>query len=1000
MIKLKLLILLVFFSFSCFSQQERRISGVVLEAATNQPLPSAAIFIKGTKKGVTADFNGKFSYIVKSKEKIENIILQISYVGYLKQEIKIGSTSFFIIKLKEDVSNLDEIIITSSYGTKKLKQDIVGSIENIKAKELITEQVVTSFDELLEGQAAGIYIERSAGLGEEVKINIRGQGSLTPLTANAVGTSTQPLIIVDGIILSEEIGIDGSNFFDAGSGNLSENILNPLARVGIQDIKSFNILKDAAAVGLYGADAANGVIIITTKSGKKGKLRYSASYQSGVSSPINQFKYLNGEQYQHIVNAYHLNNGDVNNVQTWNGVDTNWQNLLNRSGTYNNYNFGVSGGTEHWKYRANIGYQINNEAQVNNNLKRLNTSFGLDYKKERWNASIRFSPSIVTKNTPNTLYNFALAPTIAPYTEDGNFSTIPVYGNPLAVANQNKNEVITNAFLTSISLNYQLKDNLKISTLFGMDFSQKDEDRFFSGANGSGQFNDGDIARRLLRDRNTNRWNWNANLLYDTKFGEKHTFDALLGIETRQEKVNFSYARGDDFEIFDSPQPINLAADQDYVADSSENTGRSIFSQLNYDFDKRYYLLVNFRVDQSSAFGTDKNTALNGGFGAAWILSNESFFESNSISLLKLRSSFGSTGNSRIGSYRALGLYRFLFNGYNGNNYAEPITAPNPNLGWERNIKFNIGLDVNFLSIFSSTLEFFRDHRKDIITSRDVIPESGYNQVQINGAEMYNQGIEFSLRGDWYKTQNFNWSTNFNITKIENKVTSLSGLGSEFSGAENARAQRIGYATSTIWGFDFIGIDPANGRELYNVNGNIYDGSSVAENFTNVDWKPIGDSQPDFFGGLRNTFKYKNFNLSVALSYAFGQDILVDRNLVDNYRVLFNRNLSVNTFDEAWQQQGDIANYPLISKNNRIISNASKYLFDASHIKLNAINLSYQLPVYKTKIPLKTVSIFVNGSNLHYWFVSKSPKNKNGVAEFRSAYPEMRTFSLGINTSF
>jgi hypothetical protein len=138
----------------------------------------------------------------------------------------------------------------------------------------------------------------------------------------------------------------------------------------------------------------------------------------------------------------------------------------------------------------------------------------------------------------------------------------------------------------------------------------------------------------------------------------------------------------------------------------------------------------------------------------------------------------------------------------------------------------------------------------------------------------------------------------------------------------------------------------------------------------------------------------------VALSYAFGQDILVDRNLVDNYRVLFNRNLSVNTFDEAWQQQGDIANYPLISKNNRIISNASKYLFDASHIKLNAVNLSYQLPVYKTKIPLKTVSIFVNGSNLHYWFVSKSPKNKNGVAEFRSAYPEMRTFSLGINTSF
>lgn len=995
-----ILFLCFFYSFISFAQEKREITGVVLDANTNEPLPNASIFIKGTRKGAVTDFNGKFFYLVKTNNSIEKIILKISYLGYVTQEITLGNRSYFTFKLQQNTDNLDEVIVTSSYGTKKLKQDIVGSITNLNTKDLVPEQVVTSFDELLEGQAAGVYIERSAGLGEEVKINIRGQGSLTPLNANIVGTSTQPLIIVDGIILSEEIGIDGSNLFDAGSGNLSENILNPLARVGIEDIESFNVLKDAAAVGLYGADAANGVIIITTKAGKKGSLQYTASYQSGLSTPINQFQYLNGAQYQHILNTYHTNNGDFNNVEAWNGVNTNWQNLLNTAGTYNQYNVGVSGGTAHWKYRANIGYQINNEAQINNSFKRLNTSVGLDYSKNKLRASLRFSPSVVTKNTPNTLYNFALAPTIAPFDADGNYTNIPIYGNPLAVANQNKNEVVTNAFLTSLSLNYNLKENLRLSTLFGMDYSQKDEDRFFSGENGSGQFNDGDIGRRMLRDRNTNRWNWNATLFYDTTFSEKHAFDALVGLETRQEKVNFSYARGNGFEIFNSPQPINTASDQDYVSDSNQNTGRSIFSQVNYNFNKKYYVLANFRVDQSSAFGNDKNTALNGGLGAAWVLSNEAFFKSETINLLKIRSSFGSTGNSRIGSYRALGLYAFNFNGYNGNDYATPNSAPNPNLGWETNIKFNVGVDVNFLNKFSATIEFFKDQRKNIITSRDVLPESGYANVQINGAEMYNQGVEFSIRADWFKNQKFKWSTNFNATKLENKVTSLSGLGSEFSSAENARAQRIGFATSTIWGFNFIGIDPANGRELYKVNNNTYDASYVRENFTNADWQPIGDSQPDVFGGLRNSFTYKNVSLNIVLSYALGQDLLIDRNLVDNYRVLFNRNLSANVFNNAWQQQGDLANYPLISNNNRIISNASKYLFDASHIKLNAVNLSYQLPISETKIPLKTLSVFLNGSNLMYWFVNNPDNGANGVAEFRSAYPEMSTVSIGINTSF
>jgi len=980
--------------------QERLIKGKVISTTDNFPLPGATILIKGSSMGAVTDFKGEFVYMSKGNN-IENTVLAVSYLGHKTKEIVVGSKSYFEIYLEEDLATLNEVVITSSYGTKKLKQEVVGSIVSVNPKDIAIEQPAIAFDQLLEGQISGVLIETNPQLGKPVTINIRGQGSLTPLSG--VGTSTQPLIIVDGIILSEETGLDGNNFFDIGEGNLSENILNPLARVGIEDIESFNILKDAAAVGLYGADAANGVIIITTKAGKKGRIRYKASMQAGFTTAFNGLKYLNGEQYQTVLNSYHKNNGDLNNVQNWNGVNTDWFDLLNETGSFQRYNFGVSGGKGDWRYRANISYQKNDEAQKENSYEKLNSSFSLDYKNQNFNVSARFAPSIALKNDPNKLYAFALPPNIAPYDENGDFTRFDVYGNPLAVATQNKSESKTLAFLGSLKLDYNILDNLKFSTLFGMDFSNKDEDKFFSGENGSGIYNDGTLGRRFLRDRDTQRWNWNASLFYDTTFNENHVFDALIGLETRQEKVNFSYARGNGFVDYTTPQPVETAEKQDYESDSSENTGRSFFTQLNYNFKQTYFLLVNFRIDQSSAFGSDNNTAFNGGLGVSWNISNESFLKNSEfVDFLSLRTSYGTTGNSRIGSYRALGLYTVsdTGTGYNGLNYANLSSAPNPNLGWETNVKFNIGIDFNFLNKFKFTTDFFRDNIIDQIVTRNVIIETGFGSAQINGAEMYNQGIEFSLQLQWFKNENFSWKTNFNYTKIKNKVTSLTGLGSDFSSAESARSQTIGYPTSAIWGYNFIGIDPATGRELFNVDNQIYDSATVASQFDSSNWIPIGDSQPDYYGGFINNFSYKDFNLNIIMSYTYGADFLVDRTLYDHYRILSNRNISVNVFEDAWFKVGDNAIHPIIANNNRIISNSSKYLFDESHIKLKSVSLSYNLPVNKYKLPLKSLSFLLNGSNLHYWFKDKSPDGKNGVAEFRNQYPEMHSVTLGIKTTF
>lgn len=983
------------------AQSQRLITGVVLDQKTNEPVLGANVLIKDTQAGAVTDLDGRFTYTVKTAD-IPNTLLTISFIGYKTQQIIIGDKSNFVIYLQEDVESLNEIVITSSYGTQKRREEVVGSISSIKTKDLAIEQPAITIDELLEGQVAGVLIETNPNLGEPVSIDIRGQGSLTPLNASQTGTSTQPLIIVDGIILSEELGIDGSNFFDAGTGNLSENFLNPLARVGIQDIESIEILKDAAAVGLYGANAANSVILITTKKGYNGKTKYNASVQGGVSLAYDRIQYMSGEQYNELRNLYHTNNGDLQNVRPWNGVNTDWFELLNQNGSFTRYSAGASGGGKLFRFRGSVTYQNRQESQVGNDFSNLNSSFALNYEGEKLKIGLKLAPSFSIKNNPNTLYNFAVDPTIPVRDENGNFTRFDTFGNPVAVAQQNRRESTTLAMLTSFQASFQYSDYLKIGTQLGADFSNKDEDRFFSGLNGSGIFNNGDIGRRILRDRDTRNWNWNANLDYARVFKEKHAFEAIMGIETRGEVSKQAFQRGDNFVNFSTPQPINTASETDERSDSIEQFGRSYFTQVNYDFEKTYFFLANFRIDQSSAFGGDNDTAYNAGAGASWVISNMDFLESSKfVDFLRFRLSYGSTGNSRIGSYRSLGLYALNFNGYNGLDFVNPLgTAPNPNLGWERNNKFNTGIDLNFNGNYKMTLEVFRDNITDIITSRPVLPESGYSNIQINGSSMINSGIELSFSADWIHTDNFKWSTNFNAATLNNEVTSLTGLGSSFSAAEVARAQQVGFSTTAIWGFQSLGIDPATGRELFNVNGETYDAEFVRDNFDNTDWEVIGDTQPTVYGGMRNNFSYKGFNLGVITSYSFGADQLIDRTIIDNYNLFFNRNLNLNAFYEAWRSPGDIASYPALSNSNPIVSNSSRYLYDSSNIQLKSVTLAYNLPVDDLKIPVNSLSININGSNLFYWFMNTSENNRNGIAQFRNIYPQMRTFSIGINTTF
>lgn len=1007
---------------SSVSEKERFINGVVYSAKEKLPLAGATIRIKGSGMGAITDFNGKFVYELKGNN-ISNMVLEAGFLGMQTQTVKVDSKKEFVFYLEEYTDELNQVVITSSYGTKKLKEEIVGSISTLNAKDIAVEQASESIDKMVEGQIAGVLVENTTGVGGPVKINIRGQGTLSSLSGAKVGTSTQPLIIIDGLVMSEEFGID-SSFFN-GNGDAAESFSNPLTKIAPENIESFTVLKDAAAVGIYGADGANGVILITTKKGKKGKTQFGFSNQSGISSAMNQIKYMNGEQYNEVRNEFLKNTTPGYVAVPYNGVNTNWFDLLNNSGYFNKYNLSVSGSTSKFSYRSNVSYLKIDEPQMGNSTKQLNLGVNLGYRTNKWDINLMLNPSFVQKDAPNIFYNFAYLPTISPYNADGSYSKIGLTGisggNPLAAIAQNKNQSQTYGMMGSLNIGYQIAKGLKFSTLFGIDYTDKEQDRYFSGENESGQFNGSFVldqitypswGRRLINQRNATKWNWQGQLLFEKQLNKNHAIDGVAGMELSEDKTNFDYASGVGFV---NPNQIHKVSEalrddnpdteidetrsgQTYSHDISYNSRVSAFSQINYNYKKRYYFLANFRRDQSSVFGNDSDIANNGGAGFSWITSNESFLKSASwIDLLKFKVSYGTTGNSRIGSYRSKGLYNIRQNGYNGGTEATPGSAPNENLGWEKNTKFNVGLDFNIFDRVEMLLEYYYDNLSDLITTRDIPTETGYSSVQLNASSMYNKGFEFTTRIKWIKSDRFKWTTSFNISTVKNKVTELKGLGSDYSVATIALAQKVGYSTTTLWGINWVGVDPATGRDLLEKDGKVYDAATYKSLYTNADWVPIGDKQADAYGGFNNNFTInKNIVLSIRGAFQIGGDYLVQDVLIDKYSNTLNRNLSVNAYDH-WRQPGDIVTQSSVSI-SPVNANLSKYVYDATFLKINNINLSYNVPLKNTF--LDTLAVFADASNVWYWYKEKSPKGMNGIRELNYSYPQARTISIGMNAKF
>jgi TonB-linked SusC/RagA family outer membrane protein len=997
-----MLLLLLVVSITAFAQV-RTVKGRVLDK-NKQPIPGAHVLLKGSRIGTSTGMNGDFSIKLSDA----NTTLIVSMVGYKTVEFAVGKQTEVIATLEDENVRLEEAIVLG-YGSKKSRESVVGAVEQISARELKIDRVSESVDKMLEGRIAGVYVESSSGDPgtASISIQVRGQGALSKVSDADIVSSSQPLIIVDGVPLKDASNPNRDKKF---SNDLTQS--NPLSMINPDDIESVTVLKDAATAAIYGANAANGVILITTKRGQAGKASFNISHQMSFGSIINEMKFLNTEQYVKLAIEAQTNAGvDLATATEKAGpssINTNWYDLVTRTSKTSQTNMSVSGGSGNTTYRFSAGYSNTQSISLGNQLSRITSRLNLNTKlSDRLDFDMIFGFGISDKDAYSIYGNaFAFKPNLSPYNADGSFNNTAPFdkiANPLAVLAQNKNQKKDYSTNGSATLNFHITKDISLKSLFGIDLNNSrsyifDSKKNAAGANAGGRVKDVHETDLTWISSTTIDWSKTIN--------DFHSISAMAGVELKDEKTN-------GLRVVESKLPIeklpiigygsneNTAA---YASETSEGS-LSYFGRLSYSYDQsKYNLSVNIRRDASSIFGGDVQAQLFGSVGATWVMSKEKWFPTKYINYAKIRASYGSTGNSRIGSYSARGTYSYNSSYfYNGVAGSKPNSAPNPSLSWEKNYKLNIGADFSILkSKVNISVDYYRNNVYDAIQSLSVPLETGFTSVSANTSDMVNKGVEITV-----KTRNidreFKWRTNLNIANNSNKITRLSNnLDMLPPSSYTYTGLKVGKDVSSIFTARFAGVDPQTGSSLwYLKDGTITNDARLGNSIENRVY--VGKANPDFFGGFVNDFEYKQFTLSIATSFNIGGHKTIPYNYLymnsDGRQILI-QNQSINQLNR-WTTPGQITDVPKLSTDNYVGYGSTRYLYDLTNIALKTISLSYRIPKeLAKKVWLDNASINCQVSNLAYWYKDKNGGDGNGIAEYRYGFPESRIVTFGIDLRF
>lgn len=996
--------------------QSRTVTGTVVDNL-NAPVIGANIMEKGTTNGTITDLDGKFTLEVSG-----NAVLLVSYIGYISREVSVGSQTNLLIRLTEDTQALDEVVVVG-YGSVK-KSDLTGSVSSIKTTE-IQQTPMVSIDQGLIGRASGVQVIQTSGMpGAAASIRVRGSSSLQG--------GNEPLYVIDGFPV-----YSGGGFGNTGG----KTSLSGLATVNPSDIESIEILKDAAATAIYGARAANGVVLITTKSGKKGSDNISFETNFGFSEVSRKIDVMNAQEYAVLVNEAYENDGlkpyydqaALSEIAQL-GKGTDWQDEVFRRGVSQNYQLTFSGGDEKSQYAISGNYFKQDGVIIASGFERYSLRLNLDrHITNNFTVGTHLSTSYSINNSVATETGGEggvvtgaqkMNPILPIYSDEltGVYTQVNTPGtlvpNPVATAREQKFNNTASRLLGDIYMQWELIKGLTLKTSLGADVMYHKSNRYTPSTiyQSNGQ------ARAEIGVNKTINWLNENTLTWNTQFGEDHSINALGGFTMQRNNSEHVLGSSSNY-VNDVMQWNNLGAGSIYNAPASNAPEWSLMSYLarvNYTLKQRYLFSVNARVDGSSRFGANNKYGFFPSASAGWRISEEPFMESfkDILPSLKLRASYGLTGNTEIGAYGSLatlGSNSWVI----GNQLVTgffPNKIPNPDLKWEKTAQTDIGLDVGlFNNRLRLTADYYRKETTDLLYDVAITGVSGYNTMLKNIGSMENTGYEFSLESD-NLDGSFRWTTTFNISFNQNKVLELGGEpykemaeGDGHLKTGSVRRLIVGQPVGIFYGYRFDGIFQNEEetkqqtssaspigiglRRYKDLNG---DGKVDAAN----DREILGDANPDFFGGLANNFSYKGFELNIFLQYNYGNEIF-NMNAVEletptggqnAYRELLNR----------WTPSNPSDIYPKATTNRNVLI-SDRFVEDGSYLKLKTVSLSYGFPNIKIK-HIQGIRLYVTGQNLLTWTkyrgydpeVSYRGASTLEAGEDFGGYPQSRTFMFGV----
>jgi TonB-linked SusC/RagA family outer membrane protein len=1016
-IKAFIFLIFLFSSFPAFSQ--RKIAGRALDAVTNEAIAGANVSIKSTEIGTVSDAKGNFELVADVPLPLTLIV---SYIGYVTQEIDVYEADEVVtVLLNNDYNSLNQIVVVG-YGTQR-KKELTGSIASVSQETL--RQLSTSFDNLLGGAISGLNVTQTSGQpGAAFEFRIRG--------GNSVTGGNEPLYVIDGVIVYED---GSSSSTSAGVGRI-EGRLNPLASINPGDIESIQVLKDVSATAIYGSRGSNGVIIITTKSGKKGKTNIEYQYSTGWQRVAKKLDLLNAREWAELnreANPYSTIT-DAELATLGDGDD--WQSAALRVAVNQSHQLTLSGGDEKTRYLISGNFTDHDGIILNTDFKRYSGRFnferdlfsnftvGLNVNASKLNQNgLANYGGLEVNSASNSLdYLIGIPQTVPIYNPDGSYNynnrfeigdlrygdrTVNALSDLENTVSQNiSNNIIGNFFAT-----YTIVPSLIAKISVGTNLTNATQNFFGPSTSAAGFLPKGYGS---VGNRRTDSWQYEYTLNYVKKLNDKHYIDVLAGYSAQTTYIERTTATASNFAN-EYLGYHNLQAGSGFITPAtsgSESVLNSVLGRVNYTLNGRYNLTATLRADGSSRFADGHKWGYFPSVGVSWNVNEEEFLKnSKTINALKIRASLGTVGNQEIGDYRYESTYeaqKYSFNNkivvaYRKNN------RENPELKWEQTSQYNAGVDISLLNYRLNLIaDVYYKKTADLLLNVPIETTTGYTSMLKNVGNIINKGIEFDVSATPVSSKDFNWNLSANIAKNINRVIDVSVESGYIilGGSILQEGQPLGSFYGVVFDgvvqyTDDISKIPVPARKTTVEPGDVkYVDQNNDNQITQDDDRVIlGSSQPDFTYGFSTTVRYKSLSLFASFQGSYGNKIYnYLRAKLESPDVSYN---STTALLDRWTPSNPSNTVPRADIFFPALSWLdSRYIEDASFLRLKNITLSYILPFRIVKAPSTKFRIFASAQNLLTLtnYSGYDPEIAGGVDA--AAYPTAKTFSFGINISY